>query len=84
MSEHNGSNPRDVIYYWVWDNSFWTQPNTKIHIFSDRDAQVEIKWVTRVEVIDYSNWGRCYVNMNVKSFDVSAQDDWKTIKLFVE
>lgn len=38
--------------------------------------------VTRVEVID--NDGRRYVKYNVKSVNLSLQDDEGTLKLFVE
>ena len=42
---------------------------------------MDIENVTRVEVID--NSGRSYVNMGVKSLQLSYQDDGRTLKLFI-
>jgi len=38
--------------------------------------------INRVEVID--NTGRAYVNMNVTKLDVSVQDGFRTLKLFID
>lgn len=43
--------------------------------------QMDLKKVTRVEVIDKK--GRSYTNWNVKEVIASLQDDDRTLKLFI-
>lgn len=38
--------------------------------------------ITRVEIIDKD--GRTYVNMKAKDFELSYQDDGKTLKIFID
>ena len=56
--------------------------NANTQQLSQRDLMINFPKVTRVEVID--NDGRRYVKYNVKSVNLSLQDDERTLKLFVE
>lgn len=45
------------------------------------DTLKDLKEITRVEVIDKN--GRSYVNLNAKDVKISLQDEYRTLKIFV-